>query len=70
MPAVITLPKNLIEKGELVLLPRAEYEELLRVSKMQTELDRGLEESLREVREGKVVGPFDNTKGLMKSLSS
>lgn len=31
-------------------------------------LDRGLTEALREVREGKLVGPFSNAKDLMRSL--
>lgn len=70
MSPIITLPENLVKKGELVIIPRSEYEELLRVSKMQSALDKGLEQSLKEAQKGKVVGPFDNARDLMKSLSA
>lgn len=70
MAAVITLPKSIIKKGELVIMPRSEYEELLRTSRRQIELDRDLEQSLKEVKQGKVIGPFDKADDLMKSLSS
>jgi len=61
----MTALKNLIKSGDFVILPRKKYELLLR-----SELDRDLARAIREVREGKVIGPFDNVKDLMKSLNS
>lgn len=39
-----------------------------RHEKFYDELDKELTESLREIKQGKVVGPFSNTKDLFKSL--
>lgn len=33
MAEIVTIPKTLIKRGELVLMPRSEYEEMLRVNK-------------------------------------
>lgn len=86
----LTIPKSLIKNDDLVVLPRREYEKLLRTQnhnntvikrsasfkikkgqeKFYDELDKDLTRIVREVRQGKVVGPFDNVKELMKSLNS
>ena len=85
----LSIPQGLIKEG-FVVLPRREYEDLLRArhisgivvkrdksfkvpkrhEKFYNELDKELTESLREIAEGKVVGPFYNTKDLFKSLHS
>ena len=70
MPAVLTLPKNLIKEGEIVLLPRSEYEELLRVSRFQQELNEDLDDSLEQARQGRVIGPFKDSNDLIQSLMS
>ena len=41
-----------------------------RHEKFYDELDKELTASLREYREGKFVGPFDNVKDLLESLHS
>lgn len=69
MAKTITIPKELVRKGELVLIPRVEYEGLLRVSKYQKELDESIAKSLKEIQKGKIAGPFGNSKNLIKSLS-
>ena len=74
----VTIPKELAKQGDLVLVPKKEYEELLgwrravksSKKKKQTALDRSLAIALQEVREGKLSGPFDTVKDLMKSLES
>lgn len=71
--AVITIPKKLTQKGELVVIPRKEYEDYLRFringkTRPSKKLDRSLKKSLAELRQGKAVGPFGNVKDLMKSL--
>lgn len=88
--ATLNISNGLIKEG-FVVLPRREYEDLLRVKQQQNnddivvkrdksfkvpkrhekfydELDKELTESLREIKQGKVVGPFSNTKDLFKSL--
>ena len=56
---VVTIPKKLAQKGELVLIPRREYEEFLEFRKMipivkasPSEL-RAIKRSEKEIREGK-----------------
>ena len=68
--AILTIPQNLVKKGDLVLVPRKEYEELLRTSKRKksTKLDRDLDGAIAEVRQGKAIGPFHSVKELKKSL--
>jgi hypothetical protein len=63
--ANMTLIKDLIKTGDFVIVPRKEYEVLLR-----SRLDEDLARAMLEVRQGKVIGPFDNVKDLMKSLNS
>lgn len=70
MVKVITLPENLVRKRELVLIPRVEYEKLLSISEEQAELNKGIVQSLKELKEKKLVGPFNNAKDLMRSLAS
>lgn len=87
--ATLAIPKNLIKEG-FVVLPRREYENLLRAKqgndivvkrdksfkvpkrheKFYNELEKELSESLREIKQGNVIGPFDNVKDLLKSLHS
>lgn len=69
MTKIITLPKKLVERGELVLVPRSDYERLLRIAKKQMEIEKGINKALEEARQGKVVGPFDRAEDLIKSLS-
>jgi hypothetical protein len=81
--------QGLIKEG-FVVLPRGEYEDLLRAKKSNDivikrdksfkvpkkhekfydELDKELTESLREIKAGNFVGPFDNVKDLLASLHS
>lgn len=70
MIKVITIPQKLIRKRELVLIPRSEYERLLRISEDQVELNEGISQSLKEIQKRKVIGPFNNAENLMKSLLS
>ncbi len=72
MGKIITIPKELIKKGELVIIPRKEYEAILRVlrKKARTQLNKDLKEALKEVKRGKLIGPFENVKDLIKSLNS
>jgi len=67
--ATITIPKNLIKNDDLIILPRKEYERLfLLAKKRHTKLDRDLDKAIEEVRQGKVIGPFNSIKSLRASL--
>ena len=85
----LSILQGLTKEG-FVVLPRREYEDLLRTKqdnnivvkrdtsfkvlkrheKFYNELDKELTESLREVREGKFVGPFDTNEEAVKFLDS
>ena len=67
---VITIPKKLAQKGDLVLIPRGEYEEFLRLKKQKSffKLDKDLQESLRQVARGETFWAFSSVKELKKSL--
>lgn len=72
MNQIATIPKSVAGQRELVVLPRKEYNELLRTSReaaVKNELDRELAISLEEIRQGKGVGPFDTVDDLMRSLT-
>lgn len=59
---ILTIPPNLIRKGELVLIPRSEYEELLKLKRAIREFQptraqkRDLEASRRDFAKGRYVG--------------
>lgn len=67
----ITIPKTLARKGELILVPRKEYEELLRqkkipiVSLTSTE-QRDLESARRELKRGEytILKELENELGV------
>ena len=69
----LTIPNNLIQEKDLVLIPRRDYEQLVSDSSKETikrdpRIDRELAISLAEIKAGKVVGPFDTVKEFMDSL--
>ena len=69
----ITIPDNLTQEEELVVIPRRDYEQLVSDSSKETikrnpKIDRELAISMAEFRAGKVVGSFNTAKELMNSL--
>lgn len=66
--STVTIPKKITKGDELVILSRREYKKLLRPAKKK--LDHGLERALEDIRRGRVIGPFTNTKKLIQSLES
>ena len=54
----LTIPQKITKQGELILIPRRDYDRLLARSKPVSELDKRLALALEEVRQGKVYGPF------------
>ena len=66
----ISIPKTMA-KEELLLLTRKEYDQLLNtINKIEKklELDSDLQEAIKEVKKGKVTGPFTSVKDLRLSL--
>jgi len=69
----ITIPKELAKKDDLVVISRQEYEEFLRTRKHRKfyeELDKDLDEAIKDYRMGKCYGPFDSIKEAKKFLES
>ena len=66
----ITIPKKFSQRGDLVVIPKEEYKSLLRLRRSRVlKLDRDLMKSLKEVAEGKLIGPFTSVSALKKSLN-
>jgi len=64
---IITISKREF-KDDLVIVPRKHYEELLR--SRSEKLDPHIRQSLKEIQEGKAIGPFQESRTLMHALRS
>ena len=73
---LIVLPRKLYESllraqnNNIVVKRSASFKIKKGQEKFYNKLDKDLTQTLREVKQGKVIGPFDNVKDLMKSLNS
>lgn len=72
MAKVIAIPKELSKRGELVMIPRSEYEELLRLKKVIPLVEptpsekRAIKAGRKEIKEGKYLTlkkPKDELEG-------
>lgn len=68
--AIITIPKRVTKGGELVVLSRQTYEQLVKIAQrgFSRKLDADLLESLAEVERGAVSRSFRSVPALMRSL--
>ena len=60
-------------KGEeLIVIPRKEYDQVLRILKQKkdNDFDRKLDKIIAEVDRGETFGPFKTAKALVKSLNA
>ena len=64
----VTIDKTITKGEELVVIPKKEYEILLRSAKEKNGLDKDLIKALQEVKQGQAIGPFHSVKELRKSL--
>lgn len=55
---VITIPKAIARRDDLVVVPRREYEALVSFQRERETLDDELDTGLAEYRAGKFSGPF------------
>lgn len=73
MAETLTIPKNLLQKGELVIMPRTEYEEVLKLKKRllleEKDTDGAISIFERERTAGKLkrVNSFSEILGAHKS---
>lgn len=76
--ATITIPKELTKKGELVIIPRKEYEEFLRISKIipkdqewfwTKEWQEKEKEATKDIRLKNVSTPYKTKKELQVALN-
>jgi len=79
MVEVIVIPKKIAKKGELVLIPKKEYEKLLEISKIipkeqlwfwTKEWQKREREAEKDIKAGRIYGPFSSGAELLKSLRS
>jgi len=71
MANVINIPKKFTNGKELLIVPKKDWEKLLKIAKMkisQIELKKGLKEALTEVKLGRIIGPFYKRKDLFYDL--
>ena len=77
----ITIPKKVTKGDELVVVPRKEYEGLLRfyniqqaakkkAVKKEPRLSKGLLQALKEVEEGKISKAYTDVDELIKALNA
>ncbi|MFY9493170.1 MAG: hypothetical protein WAP55_01710 [Minisyncoccia bacterium] len=67
----VTIPKNMVEKGDLVIIPRKEYEEFLsfRLKKTrEVELTPAQKKALKEARKNLARGKFLTIHELKRKL--
>ena len=62
MAKVIAIPKELSKKGELVMIPRSEYEELLRLKKVISLVEPTLSEK-KEIKAGRKESNLKTAEG-------
>ncbi len=73
--ATLTIPRKFAAKDDLVVLPRKEYESLLRTAKARAKaeplkkLPAWLRKSLKDMEEGRGAGPFSTVEELMTDLN-
>ena len=70
---ILTIPKSLANFDDLVVLPRRDYEQLVSDSAQETvkrnpKIDRAIKLALKDVKEGRLEGPFNSVEEFMSSL--
>ncbi|MEK7209184.1 MAG: hypothetical protein AAB677_02905 [Patescibacteria group bacterium] len=69
----LTIPKKLANQGDLVLISRHDYEQLVsnsvkEIIKRDPKIDRELAIAMKEYREGKIEGPFNTAEDFMVAV--
>ena len=71
----ISVPKKFTKGEELVIISKSDYERLLGVSKkrkvkVEQSLNEHLDEAMKDVLAGRIIGPFNKADDLIKALES
>ena len=67
----ITIPKKITNRKGLIVVPKRDWERLQKIAKMkisQLELEKGLKEALKDVKAGRLLGPFETVKEFKKAI--
>ena len=65
---LLTIPKKITKSEELVIISRKEYERFLRLQ--NGVLDPRLKAALRDIKAGRVFGPFRSAKDGLRFLKA
>ena len=65
----LTIPKKLANRGELVIIPRKQYETLLGIADKKS-LDASLGKALLDYEKGRYLGPFQSIREGKRALRS
>lgn len=66
----VKLPNVVIDGKKYIAVPPKTYQALIRIAKNQESLEDDLAVGLKEIKQGKAVGPFGTVAELRKSLES
>ena len=64
MGKIITIPKEIAKKGDLVLIPKREYEEFLRLRRQREWEEKDTDEAIRIFKEERKKGKLVEVKSL------
>lgn len=70
MSNVLTIPKKLMQKGELVVIPRAEYEEVLKLRKRLIWEEKDADEAIRVFEKERKTGKLKKTSSFSEILGT
>ena len=65
---IVTIPKKLVEKGDLVVVPRAEYEEAIKIKKRLLLEEKDTDEAIRVFEEEKRVNKLKKASSFSEIL--
>lgn len=68
MAEVLTIPKKLSQKGELVIIPRAEYEEVINLKKRLLWEEKDTDEAIRVFEKERKSGQLKKTASFSEML--
>jgi len=69
----ITILKKITKGEELIIIPKADWEKFKKIAEMKLshlELEKGLKESLEDVKMGRIFGPFETVEEFKKAIKS
>lgn len=65
---IVTIPKKLVEKGELIIIPRAEYEEALKIRKRLLWEEKDTDEAVRVFEKERKAGKLKKASSFSEIL--